>query len=383
MAPQTGYAVADIAALKAIAATDRTDGYSRLVKIAADGKPAWYTFVDSSSATGDDSSVVVPNAGTGRWVRSNQPLNTTTNGGSSSSGADNILTGLLSFWQFEEASGIRNDVMGSNHLTPSGTITQVAGKVGNGAHISTGSYLSVEDNSPNLRILSNNSLTIAGWFKPDTLNATTLREIIQTEGYHIGITPANNLIFVVRASNGPEGYISLPIATANVWYFFVCEYNSSTNKISLQLNNNAETTGDCIADNSYVSGTFYIGCYNPDYYYFDGIVDALGVWNKVLTTEEKTYLYNEGNGVKLPTLVNAHQIQSRKVSNTTPTDEQALIWDNTALIWKPGFPKKLGFGNAPATTISTGTQGEIRVDDNYLYICVSQDTWKRVSLATW
>jgi len=40
-------------------------------------------------------------------------------------------------------------------------------------------------------------------------------------------------------------------------------------------------------------------------------------------------------------------------------------------------------GTAPASAADTGTQGEIRWTDDYVYICVNTDTWKRSALSTW
>lgn len=80
MTIQTGYSIADIAALKALTSSQRIDGYSRLVKADASGNPAWYTFIAASTATPDDDTVVLPDdsPGTGRWIKSS---------GSSSGGA--------------------------------------------------------------------------------------------------------------------------------------------------------------------------------------------------------------------------------------------------------------------------------------------------------
>lgn len=38
---------------------------------------------------------------------------------------------------------------------------------------------------------------------------------------------------------------------------------------------------------------------------------------------------------------------------------------------------------APATASSPGTSGQIVKDNNFLYICVGTDTWRRVALSTW
>lgn len=39
--------------------------------------------------------------------------------------------------------------------------------------------------------------------------------------------------------------------------------------------------------------------------------------------------------------------------------------------------------DAPGTANATGTAGTIAYDSNYMYICVSANTWKRASIATW
>jgi hypothetical protein len=37
----------------------------------------------------------------------------------------------------------------------------------------------------------------------------------------------------------------------------------------------------------------------------------------------------------------------------------------------------------PASASDTGTEGTILWDDNYIYICIATDTWKRVAISTW
>lgn len=37
----------------------------------------------------------------------------------------------------------------------------------------------------------------------------------------------------------------------------------------------------------------------------------------------------------------------------------------------------------PVSASSTGTTGEIRFDSDYLYVCVSNNTWVRSNLSTW
>lgn len=71
MTIQTGYAIADIPTLKALTSSQRVDGYSRQVNNDANGCPSWYTFINASTATGDDDLVLLPNdnPSTGRWLK--------------------------------------------------------------------------------------------------------------------------------------------------------------------------------------------------------------------------------------------------------------------------------------------------------------------------
>lgn len=39
--------------------------------------------------------------------------------------------------------------------------------------------------------------------------------------------------------------------------------------------------------------------------------------------------------------------------------------------------------NTPATSSATGTTGMISWDANYIYVCVTTNTWKRTSITTW
>lgn len=43
----------------------------------------------------------------------------------------------------------------------------------------------------------------------------------------------------------------------------------------------------------------------------------------------------------------------------------------------------LGLLSTPASASATGTVGEIRIDANYIYVCIATNTWKRASIATW
>jgi hypothetical protein len=39
--------------------------------------------------------------------------------------------------------------------------------------------------------------------------------------------------------------------------------------------------------------------------------------------------------------------------------------------------------NAPASASANGFRGEIRYDSDYIYVCIADNTWKRVALSSW
>ena len=41
------------------------------------------------------------------------------------------------------------------------------------------------------------------------------------------------------------------------------------------------------------------------------------------------------------------------------------------------------FVTAPSSSTDTGSFGMVSIDDDYLYVCTSSNTWKRVALTTW
>jgi len=59
------------------------------------------------------------------------------------------------------------------------------------------------------------------------------------------------------------------------------------------------------------------------------------------------------------------------VSGITRT--QTLLTNNLQLI---------GLNNPPASSSDTGTIGQIKIDGNYIYVCVGTNSWKRVALTS-
>lgn len=72
MTISVGYTIANIAALKALTESQRTNGYARLVLSTTSGKPFWYAFIAASTDTADNDFILIPDdePTSGRWIKS-------------------------------------------------------------------------------------------------------------------------------------------------------------------------------------------------------------------------------------------------------------------------------------------------------------------------
>jgi len=80
----------------------------------------------------------------------------------------------------------------------------------------------------------------------------------------------------------------------NQWTFFAMTFNDSTKLFSLYINNVLELSGTV---NSFTKGFGDFLCRigkNNDTDYFEGALDDIALWNRVLTSEELSALYTPG-----------------------------------------------------------------------------------------
>lgn len=216
-----------------------------------------------------------------------------------------LYTSLQAFWKLDEASGTRTDEWGSNDLADNNTVTQVAGKIGNAAQFTAANseYLSIVDNAS--LSMGDFDFSFAGWVYLDSLGAD--RGLI-TKGsaggsleYHIQVLAANQLNFTVSHNGTATTGITNTSVTlvVSTWYFVVAWHDSVADTINLQVNNGtiasaAHTTGVFNGVSPLTLGSF--GLAN----YWNGRMDAWGVWKKALSAGERTSLYNGGAGLETP-----------------------------------------------------------------------------------
>jgi len=229
---------------------------------------------------------------------------------------------MESYWNLTESSGTRSDSHGSNdltdnntvtgttgtgnHLTDNNTVTSTTGKRGTAGQFTQANteYLSHTDNAD----LSTGDIdfTYALWLQIDPTVDSSITAKYRGTGdqreWYLRYSPGgtNRFKFLV-SSDGTSGANvtidadSFGAASASTWYFLVVWHDSVNNNINIQVDNGAiDTLAHSLGVND-STAQFNMGAEDGGNT-TEGIVDEAGFWKKVLSADEKTFLYNGGSG---------------------------------------------------------------------------------------
>jgi hypothetical protein len=210
---------------------------------------------------------------------------------------------LSGWWSFNNNA---NDAsLNANNGTVTGaTLTTDRFGKANSAYSFDGilNKIEVADNT-SLKFQSVNKISIALWFKMKSSSGSTgaVFFIKQSgvgttqQGINFGLVNGNNdLVGIVKnGSSGIQSFLPTPSSsyTNDIWHHLVYVFDGGLAKIYLDnvLVVSSNVVGSVIGDNveKLIFGTGNIG----NVYYFKGILDDIGIWNRVLTQDEITNLY--------------------------------------------------------------------------------------------
>lgn len=227
-------------------------------------------------------------------------------------GGPPLQQSLISYWKTNEVSNgsvpvtrIDSVAATGNDLTDNNTVASGAGIVGNAA-----SFIAV--NTESLSRADNASLRVAGSFTIGVwINTTT-------------VAPANHAIlgrdaggvnreyFLLLSASAPTFRIwnaagslkilssSLVIVSINTWYYLVAWYDAVADTMNIQINDGTvESLGSIGGLFASAATPFTVGAFAGSGFW-DGLIDEVGFWKRVLTAGERTSLYNAGAGFTYP-----------------------------------------------------------------------------------
>ena len=206
-----------------------------------------------------------------------------------------LTQGLVGYWPF---CGNANDDSGNgNNGTVNGaTLTTDRFGNSNSAYSFNGinSWIQVANSS----ILNPVAITISAWIKPNDYyngNASFIvnKGFDQNQGhYDLNIATSNQKLRFVL---GPNIYSeSNSVMNLNEWKFITATITGLTMKIYINgVLENTVTQSTNFGLGSNIEDLYFGKMNSVNFpYWFNGIIDDIGIWNRALTQEEITNLYN-------------------------------------------------------------------------------------------
>ncbi len=234
---------------------------------------------------------------------------TTSNGGQSQRQPSALGDSAVAYYPFDDGANDKAPV-NRNNLTDNNTVTQAAGRTPNAGQFTSASSesLSITDNTA----LSTGDIdfTFSAWVYSDdaissfrTILSKYNQDNVNTEyflGYDSTVPAFQFSVYNGSAGIGSVNATTFGAASATTWYFVTAWHDASANTVNIQINNgtvdSAATTGGAGDSTS----PFRIGAYSDNggtaRSFWNGRIDNVGFWKRTLTTGERSWLYNTGQG---------------------------------------------------------------------------------------
>jgi len=213
-------------------------------------------------------------------------------------GADNILlTNLLSYYNFDEASGNLLDIQSTHDFTLTDAPTQgVTGKINDAYDFNgTSNFCTSIDGLPWDIVTSDYSISI--WFKRSSIGSNQFAFDYRSGGnvgFGVLLSSANNMFIIHNSVDLVAGDIS-----DTDFHHFVFAADRDVSGIGYLDNVNIGNI-DVSSDLNIAAGRkpiFGTRSFSSPASRMNGLIDEFGIWDRALTSDEVALLYNSGNGL--------------------------------------------------------------------------------------
>jgi hypothetical protein len=208
-------------------------------------------------------------------------------------------SGLIAHWSFDNQVNLGNDNSDNGHDIPAGNFHGDTAWISNGiingaiTFDGNGDYINVWSMAEMNNYVNTTEGSVSIWIKPNAKNGHIYQYYSGHEDrlYLRFDYPANNLSFNI----GSGGMYSNKLLTLGTWYHVVAVWEPSG--IKLYINGELDSTADFPNPGFTFQGneTFYLGRrWVSDYWYYNGLIDDLRIYDKTLTEYEIKDLYSLG-----------------------------------------------------------------------------------------
>ena len=262
--------------------------------------------------------------------------------------------GLVGYWPF---NGNANDISGNGNNGTNYGATLTADRFGN---VNSSYNFNGIDNYIRVLYSFNNidsiDSSISGWVNINNNAGGSFVQIgidninLGTKGYSIGygggdfMTNGTNLIGLV---SGVSWYQSSQSLILNSWHHFVIIKQSNNFKFYL---NGILVYSNAIANINSPTADVFFGSTAPNDNNFFGKLDDIGIWNRALTQEEITNLYNANQCITNITVTDTLIINVGQLSFNDP-----VIWANNITIAPNPASTQININFNNITNLNGGT----------------------------
>lgn len=228
--------------------------------------------------------------------------------GSPSAGETGLKANLISWWELtEDGTNVRVDSGGNNDLTPTGTLAATPAVVGDGSDIDNVSYL--RKTTPVSH--GSGAMTVCGWFKViDRDSGGAFINIYRTTTANRqwaflfigdGLAPPERNVprFSVSSDGSNDFSISAESHAeilAGVTFFAIASFDPSGPTIRIEVDDGTSDTNTGPSSLHTGPADLDVGAFSEGLTIGDMVVDQVAYWSRLLTAEEKTFLFNGGSG---------------------------------------------------------------------------------------
>lgn len=216
-----------------------------------------------------------------------------------------VIDNLVAAWELNEASGNALDSHGASTLTDNGTVGAATGLVYATARDCEGSVPEFFSRTDDAALsVGDLDFTVEAWVQFESLAHSTVVSKCNADTFEYDLdSQGDGNLFRFRIANGSSFANLATVQSATfgalstaTWYHVVAWHDSVNNLIGIAVNAGTPDTTPVSTGSHDSDGEFRIGSLFGFGVPWDGLIGPVRFWKKVLTSGERTWLYNGGAG---------------------------------------------------------------------------------------
>ncbi len=212
---------------------------------------------------------------------------------------DALRADAVAYWKLENV----NDATGrGNTLTNNSSSTFASGKVNNAVSLNGSSqYLNRASNSD--MQVGDNTFVIALWVYLASAPPDDYMVMMKSTGtedeYYLQVFSSRVFHFYIPDRDFNYLAVVSPQVPLETWTFMMFWHDAGADTVNISINNGAIASESVTPGQPVTDAPVYIGSNLGIDHFYHGSLDEIGFWKRLLTSEERAYLYNAGAGRSL------------------------------------------------------------------------------------